>query len=203
MALDGGLPPAGAHGHLLVSPADRDLVIDQLTAAYAYGLITKDEFDARVTQALASRRHAELAVVIADIPAGLAAAPPPLSYSPAAHPSPADAMARSVDRAILATALISAVTFLAAFFVGNQAGGLIALGATATALTTIVLTAARAIGARRDSRSGGQPPPRIATASSSAAQRPAAPAYQPRQLPRVRRAPPTGRSQLLRPQVSS
>ena len=67
-------PRAGAHGHLRASDSDRADVIDNLKAAYVYGLVTKDEFDARVSQTLASRTHAELALVTADLPAGLAAA---------------------------------------------------------------------------------------------------------------------------------
>jgi len=64
---------AGGHGHLRASHANREHVIDTLMAAYVYGLVTKDEFDARVSRAFAGRTHAELALVTADIPAGLAA----------------------------------------------------------------------------------------------------------------------------------
>jgi Domain of unknown function (DUF1707) len=39
--------------------------------------LAKDEFDLRVSQALASRTYAELAAVTADLPAGPAAAQPP------------------------------------------------------------------------------------------------------------------------------
>ena len=38
------------------------------------GWLTKDEFDARIGQALASRTYAELAAVTADLPAGPATA---------------------------------------------------------------------------------------------------------------------------------
>jgi hypothetical protein len=53
------------------SRADRERVIDLLKAAFVQGRLTRDEFDTRVGQALASRTHAELAVVTADIPAEL------------------------------------------------------------------------------------------------------------------------------------
>jgi Domain of unknown function (DUF1707) len=74
---------AGGHGHLRASHADREQVIDTPKAAYVYGLVTKDEFDARVSRAFAARTHAGLALVTADIPAGLAAASSPPRPAPA------------------------------------------------------------------------------------------------------------------------
>jgi Domain of unknown function (DUF1707) len=78
-------PRAGGHGHLRASDSDRAHVIDTLKAAYVYGLVTKEEFDARVSQAFASRTHAELALVTADLPAGLVAAQQPPSPAPGAR----------------------------------------------------------------------------------------------------------------------
>jgi Domain of unknown function (DUF1707) len=49
-------------------------VIGTLQAAFVHGMLTKDEFDLRVGQALASRTYADLAAVTADLPAGLAGA---------------------------------------------------------------------------------------------------------------------------------
>ena len=48
-----------------------------LKAAFVQGRLTKDEFDTRVGQALASRTHGDLAAVTADIPAGVAGGQPP------------------------------------------------------------------------------------------------------------------------------
>ena len=67
-------PGASGHDRLRASHADRERVIDKLKAAFVQGRLTKDELDARVSQALASRTYAELAAVTADIPAGLGAA---------------------------------------------------------------------------------------------------------------------------------
>ncbi len=67
---------AAGHGRLQASDAHRDHVIDQLKAAFVQGRLTIDEFDERVGQAFASRTYAELAALIADIPAGLTAAQP-------------------------------------------------------------------------------------------------------------------------------
>jgi Domain of unknown function (DUF1707) len=66
---------------LRTSRADRERVIELLKAAFVQGRLAKDEFEARVSQALASQTYAELAAVNADIPAGLTAAMP--SHAPA------------------------------------------------------------------------------------------------------------------------
>jgi len=66
-----------SRGHLRASHADREQVIETLKAAFVQGRLAKDEFDARIGQAFASRTYVELAAVTADIPAGLAAVQPP------------------------------------------------------------------------------------------------------------------------------
>ena len=63
--------PAGGDSGLRASHADREQVIDVLKAAFVQGLLTKDEFDLRMSQAFAARTYAEVADVTADIPAGL------------------------------------------------------------------------------------------------------------------------------------
>jgi hypothetical protein len=63
-------------GRPRASHADREQVIDTLKAAFVQGLLTKDELDARVGQAFASRTYAELAAVTTGIPAGPAPAQP-------------------------------------------------------------------------------------------------------------------------------
>ena len=68
----GAQPAAG----LRTSRADRERVIDLLKAAFVQDRLARDEFDARVGQALASRTHAELAAVTVDLPAELIGAPP-------------------------------------------------------------------------------------------------------------------------------
>jgi len=80
----GGIATAAARrGHLRASHADREQVIDTLKATFVQGRLTKDEFDERIGQTLASRTYAELAAVTADIPAGLASAPPLRKPAPA------------------------------------------------------------------------------------------------------------------------
>ena len=58
------------------SRADRERVIDLLGAAFAQGRLDRDEFDARIGHAIASRTYGELAAVTADIPAELSGALP-------------------------------------------------------------------------------------------------------------------------------
>ena len=67
-----------ARGRLRVSHVDRERVIEVLKAAFVQDRLTKDEFDARVGQALASRIYADLTATTADLPAGPATAQPPL-----------------------------------------------------------------------------------------------------------------------------
>jgi uncharacterized protein DUF1707 len=66
-------------------PGARERVIDLLKAAFVQGRLTRDEFAARVGQALESRTGAELAAVTADLPAELIGA---LPRHPPARPRP-------------------------------------------------------------------------------------------------------------------
>jgi capsular polysaccharide biosynthesis protein len=65
--------PAGpvGRGRLRVSHLDREHVVEVLKAAFVQGRLTKEEFDLRVGQALASRTFADLAALTTDLPAGL------------------------------------------------------------------------------------------------------------------------------------
>ena len=66
--------PAGGHGRLRASCADRERVIELLKAAFVQDRLTQDELDTRVGLALVSRTYADLADITADIPSG---SPPP------------------------------------------------------------------------------------------------------------------------------
>ena len=70
-----------ALGRLRASHADREHVIGVLKVGFVQGLLTKDEFDARVAQTFTSRTYAELAAVTADIPTGLIGAQPPRRHA--------------------------------------------------------------------------------------------------------------------------
>jgi len=68
---EGKAAAAVGRSHLRASRADRREAADVLKAALVQGWLAKDEFDARIGQARASRTYAELAAVTADVPAGL------------------------------------------------------------------------------------------------------------------------------------
>jgi hypothetical protein len=91
MAGPGDQIAAGAEGYCCwrASHADREQVIDMLKAAFVQGRLARDEFGQRVGRALASRTCADLAVLTADIPAGLTGAQPP---HPAGTPADKDAV---------------------------------------------------------------------------------------------------------------
>jgi hypothetical protein len=67
----------GALGPLRTSRADREQAIDVLKTAFVQGRLTKDEFDLRVGQVLASRTYADLGALTADIPGWVTSAQPP------------------------------------------------------------------------------------------------------------------------------
>jgi hypothetical protein len=69
-----GMMPAG-DGRLRASTADRERAVDVLKAGFAEGRLTKDEYDARVSQAYAARTYAELSMVTGDLPGGQMVAP--------------------------------------------------------------------------------------------------------------------------------
>jgi Domain of unknown function (DUF1707) len=74
MTAEAGAQNTPGGGHLRAADADREQVIDALKVAFVGGRLTKDKFDAGVGRVLLSRTYAELAAVIADIPAGPARA---------------------------------------------------------------------------------------------------------------------------------
>jgi hypothetical protein len=73
---------AAAPGHLRASHADRERVIGMLEAAFAAGLITKDQFHLGASRALASRTYADLAAAAAG-----RRAEPPVAQPPTPPPS--------------------------------------------------------------------------------------------------------------------
>jgi len=205
--LENEMAAGSGRGRLRASDADREHVIDALKAAYVYGLVTKDEFDARVSQTLASRTYAELALVTADIPAGLSAASPPLrpalaKVNPAAH-----AKVRPGDRAIVATATFAGPAFVASVFTSNPVAGSLVLGATGSAFVSLFLLGRQILRSRRDNRSGGHLPPRRAIHSGPRAGHRAASAtsaeHPSTSNPRRRSSADAARRHRLRPQLSS
>jgi hypothetical protein len=181
--LENEMAAEGGRGRLRASHADREHVVGTLKTAYVHGLVTKDEFDVRVSQTFAARTYAELALITADIPAGLAAAPPPLRPGPAKANPLAHANMTPGERAIMATGLLAALALLAALLTGGGVGGLVALGGLGSAFVSALLIGAQVRSSRRNTPSGGQLPPPRATHSGPGAGRQAGSAPSPEQLP--------------------
>ena len=96
-------------GHLRASQADRERAIEVLKTAFVQERLTKDEFDLRVDQALASRTYAELIVVTSDLLV------PPTAARPAAT-GPVSTPARTLAKA----AARAGACMLAAFVIAGR-----------------------------------------------------------------------------------
>jgi len=125
---------AADRGRLRAAHADREHVIALLKAAFVQGRLTKDELEARVSQAFASKTYAELATLTADIPASpadllavpadLLAVPVGLPGADPAVPRPASTPARTLGRAarrsgiclLIAAALVEGAFLTNSFF---------------------------------------------------------------------------------------
>jgi DUF1707 SHOCT-like domain len=125
-----------AAGGPRASRADRDRVIDLLKAAFVQGRLDRDEFDARIGQALASRTYPELAAVTVGIPAGLTAALPCRPPVRARRRIPFNTavtggacMAGLVNGGMIAALLIRSPVAVVLFVVFTIIGTILAIGA--------------------------------------------------------------------------
>jgi hypothetical protein len=165
MAGPGDEIAAGAEGRgrLRASHADREHVIETLKAAFVQGRLAKDEFDARVGQAFASRTYAQLAAVTEDLPAGLVAAQPlkpPLVQPPPPVVTDVKTAARMIATATAIPAALWAFVFLAPpRYTDNGGVALLVLWSTALWLIFLLLVGADVLVSRDQKRSGGQLPP--------------------------------------------
>jgi len=129
-----GAQPAAAG--LRASRADRERVIDLLKAAFTQGRLDRDEFDARIGRALASRTYGELAAVTADIPAELVGALPRRPPVRARRRIPFNTavtggacMAGLVNAGLVAVLLIRSPMAVVLFVVFTIIGTILAIGA--------------------------------------------------------------------------
>jgi len=162
------VPATPGHGFLRVSHAHREQVIDILKAAFVRGMLTKDEFDLRVSRAFASRTGGELAAFVADLPAGLAAAQPP---GPARARGQARVLRFGAVIAV-ATMLYAAVWPLALVLPRNsegepQAAIKLLVMTTFAYLMISVLAGLELLESRQDKRSGARPRRRPRSASQA------------------------------------
>ncbi len=112
-----------------------------LKAMFVQGRLTKDEFDARIGQALAARTYADLAAVI---PAGLIGAQSPQK----AARTPVNS---GVKSSVCAIALAAAL-WLAAFLTDNAAVFMVAIVVTVSVFLTSPAADALMLGSRQRRR---------------------------------------------------
>ena len=140
---------AGApRSRLRASHADREHVIDMLKAAFVQGRVTKDEFDARVGQAFASRTYAELAAVTADIPARQIADQPPSNPARAQGRPKTSHTAKARRCVVIALAMMTVATF--------APGGPAFLLFAPLCLTALMVAAAQILASQHEKRSRGR-----------------------------------------------
>jgi hypothetical protein len=134
---------AGVPAGLRATHFDRVQVIGTLKTAFGQGRLTEDEFEARADQASAAQTRAELAALIADIPAGSAGARPPTARD-----------ARIGVLVILTAASVLGVVVLC------QPDNILAVMAAFVALVTLIVAVPVTVGlmfdARHQKRSRGQ-----------------------------------------------
>jgi len=144
---------------MLASDADREEVVEILTAAFVQGRLGIDELSLRAGHALASRTYAELATTIDDIPV------PPFKAAPA--PRPARPLARAGTRAppparmpagakavVWAACVIVALPAVWAAFLTYYGGFLILFLLAFTGLTVAVGTTTDRMGTTAGRRAG-------------------------------------------------
>ena len=127
-------PDRAGRDRLRASHADREQVIDILKAAFVQGRLTKDEFEARIGQALASRTCAELAAITTDLPGGRPAAQ---RSKPAGAQDPKPVL-RPGPVIMAASALYAGLWALAIFFPNDPLDGAVAY---ALAMLTLFIVA--------------------------------------------------------------
>ncbi len=139
---------AAGRSRLRASHADREHVIDMLKAAFVHGRVTKDEFDARVGQAFASRTYAELAAVTADIPARQIADQPPSNPARAQGRPTMTHAAKGRRYVVIALAMMTVATF--------APDGPALLLFAPLCLTALLVAAAQILASQHEKRSRGQ-----------------------------------------------
>ena len=144
---------AAGRGQLRASHADREQAIDVLKAAFVQGRLDKDEFDARVGQAFASRTYAELTAVTGDPPAVLIGAQPARAWSPEPRGI------RSSVRVIRVGTTLAACVWTVALVSGTALALTLALTFTLAYVGSLLLAGAVLLESRRELRSAGLPPP--------------------------------------------
>ena len=174
---------AAGRGHLRASHADREQVIGTLKAAFVQGMLDRDEFGQRVSQAFAARTYADLAAVTGDIPARLIGTQPQRTPARARSGKPIDKRVKVAAR-VACLSIPQAVLVAAFFLTGN--GAFFVLSVFYFALATS-FAGALMVEVWEQKRSRGQLPPGPAPGAGGQTSRRLPPAGPGRQLPLVDR----------------
>jgi hypothetical protein len=142
----GGTSADAGRGRLRASQAEREQAIETLKAAFVQGRLAKDEFDARVDQALTSKTRAELTAVTSDLPAEPAAAQPAAPSRPTAG-----------RRVLTLASVVTAASWAGAG--SGPAAVMLAWTLTLIWLGIAILTASVMLESRRHARATGTLPP--------------------------------------------
>jgi hypothetical protein len=145
---------SAGRGRLRASHTDREQVVGTLKTAFVQGRLTRDEFDARVDQAYASRTYAELAEVTTDIPTG------PVGTRPPRDPWRATKLAWRTVYAIILPGIVTLIVLPGGQ--GNPSTGAVVTTAVITYLLFWLVGLVVMVGSRHQKRSAGQLPPRSA-----------------------------------------
>ena len=166
-------PVAAAHGRLRASDADRERVIETLKVAFIQGRLTKDELDRRSARTLTARTYADLAAVMAGVPAQTAEARTPgariLEARPRAQARPRRHRARAHDQPPANTRALKWGLGLATLIVPATVAGSVVTGSKDLFCVSVVLlmayvlavmvALANAIAVRFENELPGERPP--------------------------------------------
>jgi hypothetical protein len=169
----------GGRGRLRASHADREQVIGTLKAAFVQGMLAKDEFDLRVSQAFAARTYADLAALTGDLPARLIGTQPQRPPARARSRKPIDKRVKVAAQ--VACLIVPQAVLVAAFFLTGN-GAFFVLSVFYLALATS-FAGALMVEAWEQKRSRGQATPPPAPGAGGQAARRLPPADPGGQLP--------------------
>jgi hypothetical protein len=144
-------------GRMRTSRAEREQVVDILKDAFVEDRLTKDEFDSRVGGALASRTHADLNALTADLPASQL----PRRPTPARPGRPENMPIKTGARVIAVTTVLTGSVWAGALFsnTDSQAVGMLVTAITFLWLGIVMMMGSVMLETHLSKRSGGQLPP--------------------------------------------
>ena len=148
---------AAAAASLRASHADREQAISALKAAFVQERLTRDEFDARVGQALASRTRAELTAITADIPVG------PPGVQPTRRPDQPGLGVKSGVCVTASAAVLAAALWAAAWSAGSAAAAAAAFALSGVVIFTLFVTGYQVRESRHRTRPARPLPPGTAS----------------------------------------